>query len=179
VTNFLQFTITLRKSDRQPQGTLQLKCQDHMFVRLQRHPKCKRAVLLVYPTFFCKFLFKSNPTKKSITDSNARFKQIRIRHLFLWNFFLIMFNIISSKNIDLFPWITQYLPRYNCRTLRTWRNNIQDKKFSWKGHEVNYFWKVTSFGLVESYERKGRLRVFSKEPLLQELGNYSTWTETS
>jgi hypothetical protein len=137
MTNFLQFTITLCKSDRQPQGTLQLKCQDRMFVCRQWHPKRKRPIRLVYPTFLCKFHFKSNPTHKSITDSNTRFKQIGIRHLLVWNFFLIMTNTISSKNIELFPWITQYLPRYDCRTLRIRRNNIQDKKFSRKGHEIN------------------------------------------
>jgi len=39
--------------------------------------------------------------------------------------------------------------------------------------------EVTWFAIAEIYQRKGRLRAFSKEHLLQELGNYSSWTETS
>jgi len=107
--NFLQFTITLRKSDCQSQETLQLKCQHRMFVCRQRHPKRKRSVCLVYPTSLRKSLFKFNPTNKRITDSNARYKRIRIRHLLLWIFFSHNDQHYFLQNMDLYPWITQHI----------------------------------------------------------------------
>jgi hypothetical protein len=77
MTNLLQFTINVRKFHRQPSRTLQLVCEDRVFfvgidlhVSLcgHQHPKCERAIRLVYPPFFCKRCSSSNPTNKNLTE---------------------------------------------------------------------------------------------------------------
>ena len=73
MTDLLQFTITIRKSQRQPQGTLKHVCEDSFFfvsVNIQvslcghKHPKCEQAIRLVCPPFFCKLPTLSNPHKQ-------------------------------------------------------------------------------------------------------------------
>ena len=73
MTNLLQFTMTVRKSHRQPQRTLQLVCEGrvlfvwadlHVPLCGQQHPNCKRAIRLVYPPFFRTLRSASNPQTK-------------------------------------------------------------------------------------------------------------------
>ena len=61
ITDVLQFTTEIRKSHRQPERTVQLVYEDpvlyvtadfHVTLRGQQHPKCVRAIRLVYPPFF-------------------------------------------------------------------------------------------------------------------------------
>ena len=61
MTDGLQFTTDVRKSHRQPQRTLQLVCKNrvlfagvavHVSSCGQQHPKCVRAIRLVYQPLF-------------------------------------------------------------------------------------------------------------------------------
>jgi len=63
ITDVLQFAVDIRKSYHQPQRTVQLLYEDRVFfvtfdfqvaLRGQQHPKCVRAIRLVYPPFFSK-----------------------------------------------------------------------------------------------------------------------------
>ena len=74
ITDVLQFKVDVRKSHRQPQCTVQLVCEDRvLFVRVdfhvalceQQHPKCVRAIRLVYPLFFYKH--RASPRNKNLT----------------------------------------------------------------------------------------------------------------
>jgi hypothetical protein len=100
ITNLLQFTINVRKSHRQPQCTLQLVCEDcvlfvwidfHGSLCWQRHPKCERAIRLVYPPFFCALRSTSNPTIKSLTAFGLEIQTavsrqpFRISHMFIFS----------------------------------------------------------------------------------------------
>ena len=71
----LQFTINVRKPQSLHQCALQLVCEDRMFfVRLafhfslcgQQHPKCERAIRLVYPPSFCELRSTSKPTNRNV-----------------------------------------------------------------------------------------------------------------
>jgi hypothetical protein len=64
MTNFLQLTTTLRKSYRQPQGTLQLKCQDHMFVACSGIQNASEQFVLCIQLPFVNFSLNPTPQKK-------------------------------------------------------------------------------------------------------------------
>jgi hypothetical protein len=65
--------MTVRKSHRQPQRTLQIVYEDrvlfvwvdlHVSLREQQHPNCKQAIRLVYTPFFRTLRSASNPQTK-------------------------------------------------------------------------------------------------------------------
>jgi len=71
--NLLQFTTNARKFHRQPQFTLQLACEDHVFfvwvdlaffMRAAASKKCDQAIRLVCP-HFCKLRSVSNLTNRN------------------------------------------------------------------------------------------------------------------
>jgi hypothetical protein len=79
ITDLSQFTINVTKSHCHPQRTSHLVCEDHvLFVRVglhislcsQQHPKCERALRLLYPPLFCKLRCTSSPT-------HTKFQRIR------------------------------------------------------------------------------------------------------
>jgi hypothetical protein len=74
MNNLLQFRmLNVRKSHRQPQCNFQLVCEDRLLfvsvdlyvsLRRQRRLKCERAILLEYPSSFCKILYFIQPRKQ-------------------------------------------------------------------------------------------------------------------
>jgi len=120
--------INIRKSHSQlQQCTLQFVCEDRvLFVRVDLHvslcgqqePKCKRAICLVYPHFFYKLRFSSNPTNKNLMElcleiQTALSGQIfRIRNLFILSFFLMMANTLTSQNTYPSSVIALDFPKY-------------------------------------------------------------------
>ena len=83
--NLSQFTINVLKSHGQPHRTSQLVCEDrrsfvsvglHVSLCSQQHPKCERAIRLLYPHLFSKIRPSSNPTHTNFqriktSDSNS------------------------------------------------------------------------------------------------------------
>jgi len=74
MNNFLQFGTNVMKSHRQPEWTLRVEWEDrmlyawvdlHVSVCGQQHPKCERAIRLMYPPFFFKLRFIQTHTQKS------------------------------------------------------------------------------------------------------------------
>ena len=116
----LQFTVPARKFHRYPECTLQLFSEDPMlfawvdsqvYLCVQQHPKYEQAIRLVHPPLFYNFYLLLTPTNKNQTElvleiqtALSRYKFI-IRHLFLWTFFLIAADDITSQNIDPSFWI--------------------------------------------------------------------------
>ena len=84
MTNLLQFTVNVKKI---PSSTsahsaasvrrsrLVCRVDVHVSVSGQQHPKCERAIRLMYLPFFCKILSLSNPTNKNLSQIQ-RFKQL-------------------------------------------------------------------------------------------------------
>jgi len=74
----------------------------------------KRAIHLVRPHFFRKLRHSSKPTNKNLTQIGLEIQTaisqqpFTIRQMIIWNFFLTMAETITSKNNDLFFWITLY-----------------------------------------------------------------------
>ena len=120
ITDLLQFITNDRKSHRQPQCTLQLASEVrvlfvwvdlHVSLCRQQHPKCERAIRLVYPPSFCKLRTSCSPTNKKLMELVlARFKQLQLdnrsqsqtyshKQCF---FFFGMTVTITSINIDFF-----------------------------------------------------------------------------
>ena len=66
-----------------------------------------RAIRLVYPLFFCKVRSSSSPTNSQIKTVLSR-QPFRIRHMFIWPFFITMTDTIPSQNMNVSSWITLY-----------------------------------------------------------------------
>ena len=96
MTNLLQFTINVQKSQHQ-NNTLQLVGEDHVFFILvnlhsslcrQQHRIWKQAIHIMYTPFFCKLRSSSKPTHRNLTESGLEIQTaltwlpFRIRHLF-------------------------------------------------------------------------------------------------
>jgi hypothetical protein len=73
MTDLLEFTTDIRKSQREIQCTLKLLCKDHVLfvwadlhVSLceQQHPKRERAIRLAYPPLFSNLCFSPNLAKE-------------------------------------------------------------------------------------------------------------------
>ena len=122
MTTLINFTISVRKI---LQSTLmQLVCEEVMFFFVwvdfyfsklgQHHPKCQRAVRLVYPPFFPKLRSSSNPTNKHLTElvleiqiAQSRWL-FRIRHKSIWTFprplpLYPQWPILSPPKVLIFP----------------------------------------------------------------------------
>ena len=74
----LQFTIDVRKSYRQPQRTVEHVCEDcmlfdrvdfHVALCEKQHPKCVRAIRLVYPTRLAQKQ-KSNEVRSGVSNNS-------------------------------------------------------------------------------------------------------------
>jgi hypothetical protein len=77
MTNLLKFTISVRKSHRQPQCTLELESDDRVFLVWVDHArffmralasKVRPSTFLVYSPFFYELHLSSNPTNKNLTS---------------------------------------------------------------------------------------------------------------
>ena len=81
----------------------------------QLHPKCERAIRLVYPPFFCKLRPSPSKRNKTVTALGLEIQTALCRWPFRIKtqvhntfFFLTMTDTITSKNTDLSSWITLY-----------------------------------------------------------------------
>jgi hypothetical protein len=105
-----KFTINSRKSHRQPQCTWHRVFEDHMlFVWVvlhvslcwQQHPKWGRTIRFVYPHFFCKLRFSSNPTNRNGVTSRDS-KEFYLGNYLAWytcscSFILIMTDTVTCQ----------------------------------------------------------------------------------
>ena len=124
MTNLLRCTLNVQESSCQPQYTLQLLCKDHvlfilvdlhMYLCRQQHPKCKKAIYLVYPLCFNELHSLFNPTKKTEMELLQGIQTtlwqhpFKIRHMFIWTFFLTLTDTKTSQIIDLSSWTILYM----------------------------------------------------------------------
>ena len=79
-----------------------------------------RAIRLVYPLFFCKVRSSSSPSNSQIKTVLSR-QPFRIRHMFIWPFFITMADTIPSQNMNVSSWITLYKLSYYCTILVSFR----------------------------------------------------------
>ena len=145
------------KPHRQPQFTLQLVCEDrvlfvsvdlHVSLCSQQHPKCERAIRLLYPNFFCQLRSSSDLTNKNKTyfdlevQTAASRYPFRIRHMFIWISFPQR-RIISHQKYWLFPmcqsfWLQIQRSRVRFPALPDFLNSNGSGTGSTQPREVNW-----------------------------------------
>ena len=112
-TTLWQFIVNVLKSLRQPQSTLHLVSFGlHVPFRWQQHPKWAPAILVVYPTFLCKFLLSCPTTHtRNLTSYVWRFRfiSLTIQNLPLLCKFLLSCPTTHSKNVTSYVWRFRFI----------------------------------------------------------------------
>jgi hypothetical protein len=115
------------------------------FLMQQQHPKCEQAIHLMYPPLPCNLRSSFKLANENLTEIGPKIQTavsrltFRIRHMFIWPFFLTMTDTITSQNIDPYSWIILYSGAFPVQSALWWHlHTASPVLFSDDGTKISF-----------------------------------------